>query len=121
MRIALPLALLLLVGSHAACGFGIYADDGSADPSRDYWGWQCADGTAPDPDAGCLPQMCHDSSSPKLEADAGLDCVCADGTAVLVSSCCDDGSTPTFESGDAGPECVCADGTDIPGCSDAGI
>jgi hypothetical protein len=108
---------LAIAAFTATCGFGLYGDDGAANPSPDYWGWRCADGTTPDPDAGCLPQTCDDSSSPTLEADGGFACVCADGTAVLVSSCCDDGSTPTFETGDAGPACVCADGTDVPGCS----
>ena len=119
MRIALPLAVLLALGSYVACGFGIYADDGSVNPSPDYWGWQCADGTTPDPVAGCLPQTCDNSSFPSFaEVDGGLTCVCADGTNVLISTCsndgtCDDASTPTLDESDAGDACVCADGTSV--------
>jgi len=91
MRNAWPLGLLLLVAFTAACGFGIYADDGSPDPSPSYWGWQCADGTAPNPDAGCLPPACDDGSTPTLAADGGPACVCADGTQVLLSTCEGDG------------------------------
>jgi hypothetical protein len=73
-----------------ACGFGFYDNSGNPDPAISYWGWQCADGTVPNPDAGCLPQTCDDSSAPAL-TDAGA-CVCADGTDVLLSSCADGGS-----------------------------
>jgi hypothetical protein len=45
-RLLLLFAVLL---AHAACGYGFY--DGSG--SEDYWGWQCADGSQYDPDAGC--------------------------------------------------------------------
>jgi hypothetical protein len=37
----------------AACGFGFYGGGGAPYPGPDYWGWQCADGTQYDPDAGC--------------------------------------------------------------------
>jgi hypothetical protein len=73
-----------------ACGFGFYNDSGNPVPGTDYWGWKCADGSAPPPDAGCLPQACDDSSTPAL-TDGGV-CVCADGTDVLPSSCSEGGS-----------------------------
>jgi hypothetical protein len=47
-------ALVVALGGWAiACGFGFANDTGKPIPSLDYWGWQCADGGAPDPDAGC--------------------------------------------------------------------
>jgi len=49
-RSCLWLALTLALGG---CGFGFANDTGVPIPSLDYWGWQCADGGAPDPDAGC--------------------------------------------------------------------
>ena len=116
------LVTILLLGLTATCGFGFGDDLGTPTPPAGYWGWLCADGTTPDPQAGCLPQTCDDNSTPALQADGGLECVCVDGTDVLVSTCCDDASTPTFETSDAGQECVCADGTDVPACNmgDAG-
>jgi hypothetical protein len=87
------LGWLLVVGilvTGGACGFGFYNDSGNPVQGTDYWGWQCADGTAPPPDAGCLPQTCDDSSAP-ARGDGGL-CVCADATVVLPSSCLDGGS-----------------------------
>jgi hypothetical protein len=48
------LALVVALGAAAVgCGFGFANDTGVPIPSIDYWGWQCADGGAPDPDAGC--------------------------------------------------------------------
>ena len=73
-----------------ACGFGFYDNSGHPDPATSYWGWQCADGTLPAPDAGCLPPACGDSSTPAL-GDGGA-CVCANGTDVLLSTCSDGGS-----------------------------
>jgi len=71
------------------CGFGVYDNSGRPDPGTGYWGWQCADGTLPIPDAGCLPQSCDDSSTPEL-SDGGA-CLCANGTDVLLSTCSDGG------------------------------
>ncbi len=45
--------LLILALALSACGFGLANDSGSPEPAADYWGWQCADGTTPAPDAGC--------------------------------------------------------------------
>jgi hypothetical protein len=84
--------LLLAFGFLAAggaCGFGFYDNSGHPDPPTNYWGWQCADGTVPIPDAGCLPQTCDDASTPALD---GGSCACADGSDVLPSSCSDGGS-----------------------------
>ena len=39
----------------AACGFGLADDSGAASPAGNPWGWQCADGSTPPPDAGCPP------------------------------------------------------------------
>ena len=82
-----PLILFLAL---AGCGFGLYDDSGQATPDAGYWGWLCLDGTQPDPDAGCLPQTCSDCSTPSL-SDAGA-CVCANGSAVLPSTCLDGGT-----------------------------
>jgi hypothetical protein len=71
-----------------ACGFGIGDDSGKPKPPQNYWGWQCADGTAPDPNSGCLPASCDDNSTPAFNADQSA-CLCADGSAVLLSSCSD--------------------------------
>jgi hypothetical protein len=51
----------------AACGFGFADDTGKPIPAADYWGWQCADGSTPDRDAGC--PLCPDGTVP--DADAG--------------------------------------------------
>ncbi len=83
------LALGFLV-TGASCGFGLYDNSGKPDPATNYWGWQCAEGTVPNPNAGCLPQTCGDASAPAL-GDGGA-CVCADGTDVLLSSCSDGGA-----------------------------
>jgi hypothetical protein len=90
MKNALPVLAVLLLSLTASCGFGFADDLGTPVPPTNYWGWQCADGTAPDPDAGCLPASCDDSSTP-AESDGGDACVCADGTLVLSCACQADG------------------------------
>jgi hypothetical protein len=47
------LIALCLLSLAEACGFGFADDTGAAEPSSGYWGWTCADGTTPAPDAGC--------------------------------------------------------------------
>jgi hypothetical protein len=50
----LTLSLLFAVVAYSvACGYGFYDGSGKPYPSEDYWGWQCADGSQYDPDAGC--------------------------------------------------------------------
>jgi hypothetical protein len=43
------------------CGFGFADDSQKAIPDASYWGWQCVDHSAPDPDAGCPPSACGDA------------------------------------------------------------
>jgi hypothetical protein len=58
MRRSLWLVLVVALGGGSiACGFGFANDTGKPIPSLDYWGWQCADGGVPDPDAGCPPDL----------------------------------------------------------------
>ena len=47
------LALLFAFVASAACGYGFYDGSGKPYPGVEYWGWQCADGSQWDPDAGC--------------------------------------------------------------------
>jgi hypothetical protein len=81
-------ALVVAFGVTAAwylstgCGFGFDDDRGTPTPAATYWGWQCADGSLPDPDAGCLPATCDDGSVPS-DADGGDACLCDDGTQLL--------------------------------------
>jgi hypothetical protein len=84
--IALPLCLPVV----ATCGFGFDDDRGTPTPAASYWGWQCADGSMPDPDAGCLPASCADGNDPSA-VDGGDACLCDDGTAVLSCACQDGG------------------------------
>jgi hypothetical protein len=70
----------------SACGFGFADDSGNPIPATDYWGWQCADGSTPDPDAGCPPPgPCDDGTYPSF-ADGGA-CTCDDGTVLTSSDC----------------------------------
>jgi len=48
------IALALAATSIAACGLGLYDDDGSAAPGP-WWPFVCPDGGAVDPDGSCLP------------------------------------------------------------------
>jgi hypothetical protein len=91
MKSVLLLAMLLCLPAVATCGFGFDDDRGTPTPAATYWGWQCADGTVPDPDAGCLPADCEDGSDPSDGTDAGAVCVCADGTQLLSCACQDGG------------------------------
>jgi hypothetical protein len=52
MRRAIKLLLIFSIAV-AACGFGLDDDSGNPEPATTYWGWQCADGSTPSPDAGC--------------------------------------------------------------------
>ena len=45
--------VLALSAAVAACGFGLDDDFGAPEPATNYWGWQCAEGGVPSPDAGC--------------------------------------------------------------------
>jgi hypothetical protein len=50
----LILSLIVVLLAHAlACGYGFYNGSGTPYPGPDYWGWQCADGSQWEPDAGC--------------------------------------------------------------------
>ncbi len=53
-RLVLASAAFLSACTGAACGFGVYDDTGSPEPT-DWWPWVCPDGGAPAPDGGCLP------------------------------------------------------------------
>jgi hypothetical protein len=69
-----------------ACGFGLADDSGKPIPATDYWGWQCVDGSTPDPDAGCPPPgPCGDGTCPSV-ADGGA-CTCDDGTTLEATDC----------------------------------
>jgi hypothetical protein len=98
----------------ASCGFGFADDTGKPIPSPDYWGWMCADGSQPDPDAGCPPPgPCADLSLPTLMDDGT--CVCGDGAMLPAADCetpgpCADGSDPSI--GDDG-NCDCDDGSTV--------
>ncbi len=48
------LAFVLAAGSIAACGLGLYDDDGSAAPGT-WWPFVCPDGGPVELDGSCLP------------------------------------------------------------------
>jgi hypothetical protein len=60
-RLVLASTVLLSACAGAACGFGVYDDTGSPEPSG-WWPWACPDGGAPTPESGCLPPNADGSS-----------------------------------------------------------
>jgi len=53
MRRLILSVFVMLLAQALACGYGFYDGSGTAYPGTDYWGWQCADGSRWEPDAGC--------------------------------------------------------------------